>query len=294
MRVNPVLRNESKISVRSIKFTLMIFAYIAVLSVAVMIYYSSVNEAIFSNGLYLESSKLFYVVMALGQAILLLFIVPALSSTAICSEREKQTLDILLSSKLTPFQIIIGKVSASSLRVIILIISTMPLYAIGAIIGVVKISNILSLIVFFIVNTIFVSSIGVFVSTYIKTSKVATALTYGLVLFIYAGIVAITWVILMVTIYQMSISGNITSTMPKASPIVYISPIVGFASLLLNQVGLGGQFNSMFSEFGISMHSEYISIVIQLILSAIFIYLAATKLNPLNKKIKVKSKKVKE
>ena len=98
----------------------------------------------------------------------------------------------------------------------------------------------------------------------------------------------------MVTIYQMSISGNITSTMPKASPIVYISPIVGFASLLLNQVGLGGQFNSMFSEFGISMHSEYISIVIQLILSAIFIYLAATKLNPLNKKIKVKSKKVKE
>ena len=178
MRVNPVLRNESKISVRSIKFTLMIFAYISVLSVAVMIYYSSVNEAIFSNGLYLESSKLFYVVMALGQAILLLFIVPALSSTAICSEREKQTLDILLSSKLTPFQIIIGKVSASSLRVIILIISTMPLYAIGAIIGVVKISNILSLIVFFIVNTIFVSSIGVFVSTYIKTSKVSTALSY--------------------------------------------------------------------------------------------------------------------
>ncbi|WP_370772743.1 hypothetical protein [Clostridium sp.] len=57
MRVNPVLRNESKIAVRSIKFTLMIFAYIAVLSVAVMIYYSSVNEAIFSNGLYLESSE---------------------------------------------------------------------------------------------------------------------------------------------------------------------------------------------------------------------------------------------
>lgn len=152
-------------------------------------------------------------------------------------------------------------------------------------------SNIFGLIVFFIVNTIFVSSIGVFVSTYIKTSKVATALTYGLVLFIYAGIVAITWVILMITIYQMSISGNITSTMPKASPIVYISPIVGFVSLILNQVGLGGEFNNIFSEFGISMNSEYISIVIQLILSAGFVYLASIKLNPLNKKIRVKSKK---
>ena len=294
MRVNPVLRNESKIAVRSIKFTLMIFAYIAVLSVAVMIYYSSVNEAIFSNGLYLESSKLFYVVMALGQAILLLFIVPALSSTSICSEREKQTLDILLSSKLTPLQIIIGKVSASSLRVIILIISTMPLYAIGAIIGVVKISNILSLIVFFIVNTIFVSSIGVFVSTYIKTSKVSTALSYALVLFIYIGIIVITWAILMITVYKMSMSGNTFTTVPKASPIVYLSPVVGFVSLLLNQVGLGIEFSSMFSEFGISMHSEYISIVVQLVLSGLFIYLASVKLNPLNKRSRFKSKKVKE
>ncbi|WP_294390102.1 ABC transporter permease subunit [uncultured Clostridium sp.] len=294
MRVNPVLRNESKISVRSIKFTLMIFAYIAVLSVAVMIYYSSVNEAIFSNGLYLESSKLFYVVMALGQAILLLFIVPALSSTAICSEREKQTLDILLSSKLTPFQIIIGKVSASSLRVIILIISTMPLYAIGSLTGVIKISNILELIVFFIVNTIFVSSIGVFISTCAKTSKVSTTLSYALVLFIYIGIIVITWAILMITVYKMSMSGNTLTTVPKASPIVYLSPVVGFVSLLLNQVGLGIEFSSMFSEFGISMHSEYISIVVQLVLSGLFIYLASVKLNPLNKRSRFKSKKVKE
>ena len=294
MRVNPVLRNESKIAVRSIKFTLMIFAYIAVLSIAVMIYYSSVNEAIFSNGLYLESSKLFYVVMALGQAILLLFIVPALSSTAICSEREKQTLDILLSSKLTPFQIIIGKVSASSLRVIILIISTMPLYAIGSLTGVIKISNILELIVFFIVNTIFVSSIGVFISTCAKTSKVSTTLSYALVLAIYMGIIVITWVILIITIYNKDISGTALTTMPKALPIVYLSPVVGFVSLLLNQVGLGSEFSGIFSEFGISMYSEYISIVVQLVLSGLFIYLASVKLNPLNKKSRFKSKKVKE
>ena len=294
MRVNPVLRNESKIAVRSIKFTLMIFAYIAVLSIAVMIYYSSVNEAIFSNGLYLQSSKLFYVVMAIGQAVLLLFIVPALSSTSICSEREKQTLDILLSSKLTPIQIIIGKVSASSLRVIILIISTMPLYAIGSLTGVIKISNILELIVFFIVNTIFVSSIGVFISTCAKTSKVSTTLSYALVLAIYMGIIVITWVILIITIYNKDMSGTALTTMPKALPIVYLSPVVGFVSLLLNQVGLGSEFSGIFSEFGISMYSEYISIVVQLVLSGLFIYLASVKLNPLNKKSRFKSKKVKE
>ncbi len=294
MRVNPVLRNESKIAVRSIKFTLMIFAYIVALSIAVMIYYNSVNESIFSNGLYLGSSTIFYVVMAIGQAVLLFFIVPALSSTAICSEREKQTLDILLSSKLTPIQIIIGKVSASSLRVIILIVSTMPLYAIGALIGGVKLSNILGLILFFIVNTIFVSSIGVFVSTYVKTSKVSTALSYALVLFIYVGIVLIAWAIFMMAIYKSNMSANALTTTPNASPIVYLSPIVGFASLLSNQVGLDFGFSNMFSEIGINTHSEYISIVVQLVLSGIFIYLSSVKLNPLNKKIRVKSKKAKE
>ncbi len=171
----------------------------------------------------------------------------------------------------------------------------MPLYAIGALIGGVKLSNILGLIVFFIVNTIFVSSIGVFVSTYIKTSKVSTALSYTLVLFIYIGIIVISWAMLAIAVYKMNLASNYTTTdIPSVSPIVYLSPVVGFVSLLLNQVGLGGEIITMFSEFGVSMHSEYISVVIQLVLSGLFIYLASIKLNPLNKKRIFKSKKVKE
>jgi len=170
----------------------------------------------------------------------------------------------------------------------------MPLYAIGSLTGVIKISNILELIVFFIVNTIFVSSIGVFISTCAKTSKVSTTLSYALVLAIYMGIIVITWVILIITIYNKDMSGTALTTMPKALPIVYLSPVVGFVSLLLNQVGLGSEFSGIFSEFGISMYSEYISIVVQLVLSGLFIYLASVKLNPLNKRIRFKSKKVKE
>ena len=272
----------------------MIFAYIAILSVAAVIYYNSLNSEVFVNGLNLQSSVMFYVVMAIGQAVLLMFIVPSLTSTAICSEREKQTLDILLSSKLTPLQIIVGKVFASSLRVIVLIICTMPLYAICSLIGGVKLSNIIELIIFFIVNTIFVGSIGVFVSTYVKTSKVATALSYGLVLFIYVGIIVIAWAIFIISMMKLSSSGTMISDMPKVSPIVYLSPVAGFASLLINQVGLGAEFNYMLIELGMNQNTEYISIVVQLVLSAIFIYLAAIKLNPLNKNFRKKSKKVKE
>lgn len=294
MKVNPVLRNETKIAVRSIKFTLMILAYVAVLAIAVMIYYNVINSEAFYNGLNLKSSTNFYVVMAVVQAALLFSIVPSLSSTAICSEREKQTLDILLSTKLTPLQIIIGKISSSSLRVIILIISMMPLYAVGSLMGGIKISYILQLILFFIINTIFMASIGVFISTCVKTSKVSTTLTYLLIVFIYLGVIAIAFGILAFSTYQYYNANNLTAPMPTISPIIYISPVIGFISLLANQVGIGMELNSLFTEFGVSMNSEYISILIQLVLSVIFIYLAKIKLNPLNKRSKIKSKKVKE
>ena len=294
MKVNPVLRNETKIAVRSIKFTLMILAYVAVLAIAVMIYYNVINSEAFYNGLNLKSSTNFYVVMAVVQAALLFSIVPSLSSTAICSEREKQTLDILLSTKLTPLQIIIGKISSSSLRVIILIISTMPLYAVGSLMGGIKISYILQLILFFIINTIFMASIGVFISTCVKTSKVSTTLTYLLIVFIYLGVIAIAFGILAFSTYQYYNANNLTAPMPTISPIIYISPVIGFISLLLNQVGIGMEVNTIFTEFGFSVYSEYISILIQLVLSVVFIYLAKIKLNPLNKRSKIKSKKVKE
>ena len=294
MKVNPVLRNETKIAARSIRFTLMILAYVAVLAIAVMIYYNVINSEAFYNGLNLKESTNFYVVMAVVQAALLFSIVPSLSSTAICSEREKQTLDILLSTKLTPLQIIIGKISSSSLRVIILIISMMPLYAVGSLMGGIKISYILQLIFFFIINTIFMASIGVFISTCVKTSKVSTTLTYLLIVFIYLGVIAIAFGILAFSIYQYYNANNLTAPMPTISPIIYISPVIGFISLLANQVGIGMEFNSFFTEFGFSVYSEYISILIQLVLSVIFIYLAKIKLNPLNKRSKIKSKKVKE
>lgn len=291
MRINPVLRNENRLAVRSIKFTLMIFAYVAILGAATIIYYVALNSDIYVNGLNLQSSLGIYAVMAVAQAVLLMFIVPALNSTAICSEREKQTLDILLSSKLTPLQIIIGKVAASSSKVIVLIISTMPLYAICSLVGGVNFSNIAGLIVFFIINTIFVGSIGVFVSTYVKTSKLSTTLTYGLVLLIYIGIFVLSIAIMYYSVYKTQLNGGIYPDNIKAPIIIYLSPVSGFLYMINEQLGLSYIFGGIISELGISQYTYYISVLVQLVFSVIFICLSAMKLNPLRNKRIFKSKK---
>ena len=265
MKLNPVLRNESKLTARTPRFSLMILIYITVLSVGTLIFYSSYSSEVYVSGIDPQGAVILYIIMAVIQAILLMFIVPSLTATSICSEREKQTLDILLSTRLSPLQIILGKLSASSLKVII---------------GGVKLSNILVLVGSFIINTIFVGAIGVFISTYSKTSKAATALTYALVLFIFVGTIVIAYIILILTLYKSGYSGK-TPDMPI---IAYLSPALGFFVMLSNQVGFGGDSLYIIGNMGISKYADYISVGIQLALSLIFIFLAARRLNPLNER----------
>ncbi|MCR1951633.1 ABC transporter permease [Clostridium sp. DSM 100503] len=293
MRLNPVLRNESKLSVRTARFSLMLLIYIAVLSVGTLIFYNSYSSEVYASGINPQNAVSLYIIMAVIQAILLMFIVPSLTATSICSEREKQTLDILLSTRLKPLQIILGKLSASSLKVIMLIICTIPLYAICGLVGGIKLSNILVLIGSFIINTIFVGSIGVFISTYSKTSKAATALCYALVLFIFVGTVVIAYIILLINASRGIYSG--VTTPPSISPIAYLSPATGFFVMLSNQVGFGGNSFYFIGQIGMAKYTEYISVGIQIVLSCIFIGFAARRLNPLNrkrnKKVKIKTKK---
>jgi len=289
MRINPVLRNEAKIAVRNKRFTLTLFFYIVVVSVGVALYYKSFTSDIYVNGLQMQSTTTLYVLMAIVQAIFLIFMVPSLTSSAISSEREKQTLDILLSTKLTPLQIIIGKLFASSLKVVMLIICTIPLYGICSLIGGVSIVNILELAGFFIVNTIFVGAIGMLISTNAKTSKVSTIITYFLVLFIYVGILIIAFFL-----FMFSMRNNYMNPDLKVNPIIYLSPVTGFISLLSNQLGGREAMYYFFPNLGIGENTVYISIGVQLVLSVIFLYIASVKLNPLKKERRKRRKKLKE
>ena len=292
MKINPVLRNESKLAVRSIKFNLTILFYVLILSIGTILFYRSFVGEIYASGTNPQYAVTLYIAMAIIQAFLLMFIVPSLTSTAICSEREKQTLDILLSTRLSTLQIILGKLFSSSLRVIVLIICTIPIYSICGLIGGVKISNILMLTLSFIVNTIFVGSIGILVSTYVRTSKVATAVAYSIILFIFAGLIIIGLIIFMIKINKIKYAGSNQIQIPY---IIYLSPATGFFTMLNKQVGIG-DISYMFGRFSLLKNADYISIIIQVISSVLCVMLAARKLNPLNSKRtrKVKNKKVKE
>lgn len=282
MRINPVLKNESKLVTRSIRFTLVLLFYIGLLSTAGIIVFTSRINSYYSQGMYLESVTITYTVLAIIQAALLMFIVPSLVATSICGEREKQTLDVLLSTTMSPLSIVFGKLFASVNRVILLIICAIPVYSLSLLIGGVSIRNIIELSIFFIVTTIFVGSIGIYISTRMKTSKTSTVVTYFLVLVIFVGIVIGTFI-------YIGYKYRYGSDIPDFPVVAYLSPTFGFMSLLEKQIGT--QIFFIGSDFEGAMQYGYIiSIVFQLVLSVIFILLSAYKLNPINKKKLIKNK----
>ena len=105
---NPVLVKEIKLRFRSFKsFTGILFYLIAM---AIFVFGFIMLTTSFTGTGYFrpEESFFMFAMLTFIQLGLILFITPGLTAGAISTEREKQTLNILLTTSQTSFQIIIG------------------------------------------------------------------------------------------------------------------------------------------------------------------------------------------
>ncbi|HEX9609864.1 MAG TPA: ABC transporter permease subunit, partial [Candidatus Limnocylindria bacterium] len=68
-----------------------------------------------------------FTVLSIFQLILVCFIAPAFTSGQISMEREKQTLDLLISTPMRPGAIVIGKLAAALAFVVLMIVAAIPI-----------------------------------------------------------------------------------------------------------------------------------------------------------------------
>lgn len=281
--MNPVLRKELKVKMRNWKTVGVIGAYLAVLAaVALFITYSN-NSNIYSSTINPQFSIGVYTAIAVVQFMLILFIAPALTSGAIAGERERQTLDLILCTKLAPRSIILGKLLASMSHVLILVIASIPMFSIVFLYGGISVVEMLQLFGFYIVTAIMAGSIGIFFSTFAKRTIAATVLTYVLGIFMCIGTLFIAVVYIRI-FYDFDYQ--------KFFPLLYINPIVGFSSLLTSQFGIqyGNFMNSIPGMYSVSntvlrgTAPWLINIYVNIGISILMLFLASIKINPVRKK----------
>lgn len=289
MKINPILKNESKIGVRTFRFNLMVMLYVGILSIVAMVAYYIIDSNSYATGLNLSNFTVLSLVLACGQALLLMFIVPVLTATSITGERERQTLDILLSTNLSPMKIVLGKLMSTITKVALLIVSTMPIYAINFLSGGTSFGDIILLTIFFISTTIYVGAIGIFMSTIFKSSKSSTVASIVIVLFTVIGTFIIGAVMIR-TEYYSAINNNTISSLVINLPLwMYINPIIEFVYILFKQTGISELAPDVISYMNLNK-IFIISLVSQGIITILLIFLSAWRLNPVRKSI-IKVKK---
>lgn len=277
--INPVLRRELKTKLRTWKAPTLLIVYLLILAAfggLIMV----INElGSYTSGFDPRNALTIYSFLAGCQLGLIVLLVPALTAGTISGERERQTLDLLLITKLSPFSIVIGKLIASISQIILLILASMPIFSIIFIFGGVSGSNIIVLFLFFIATAIMAGSVGIFCSTFFKKTTTATVISYLFIL-----ILSIATIVVLALLHEYSyIVRQEGLTYAESLLIVGANPFVGFLSVIQSQVGFNviGDILSMHNNSSkISIQPWQVNILFDGIITVIMILFSVLRIRP--------------
>lgn len=232
MRVNvnnPVLVKEVKLRFRSLKSFTGILFYLIAMSIFVF-GFIFLTTAFTGTGFFRpEESFFLFGLLTYIQLGLILFITPGLTAGTISTEREKQTLNILLTTSQSSMQIILGKLSSSIAFLMLMLVAGLPIYSLVFLFGGISPGQLGLIFLFFLLTVITVGSIGVMFSTITRKTIVSMIATYGTMIFL-AGVTAFFFMIA-VQVNMMG-QGITTNPLPLAHFWASINPGVLIFTLL--------------------------------------------------------------
>jgi ABC-type transport system involved in multi-copper enzyme maturation permease subunit len=191
--VSAVFGKESRWRMRGRRAFVVVTVYLAllallVLSVYQIIYQAAIFQASFGQGMPSADFVPGSAATTIGQAIftkilvvqniLIVLLAPALTSGAISNEREKQTLELLITTPVSTLGMVIGKLLASLAYVFILIVASVPLMSLVFVFGGVAPEDVVRVYVLLFTVAIGSGAVGLFMSALTKRTQVATALAY--------------------------------------------------------------------------------------------------------------------
>jgi ABC-type transport system involved in multi-copper enzyme maturation permease subunit len=128
---NPIFQREVSAAVRDPRILFFIIGFLAILSAILMLLWPS-------SGLFSVAdagSMQIFTIFLMSNLTLIILLVPALTSSAITSERENKSYDLLFTSLLTPGEILRGKLFASLALIFLVVLVSMPIAALCSLSG---------------------------------------------------------------------------------------------------------------------------------------------------------------
>jgi ABC-2 type transport system permease protein len=161
------------------------------------------------------------------------FLAPSSTAGAISLEREKQTLDLLVTTPITTAAIVFGKLLSTLVYVFLLIAASIPLMAMVFVYGGVSPEDVLKGYIVLIATAVGLGSFGLLCSSLVKRTTAATAITIF-------GVLAVTIGTIFVLVFWTAMGGFDSNGNRKPGPLgirspevlAYLNPFVAQADVL--------------------------------------------------------------
>lgn len=297
MKFNPVYKRELTVSSRSIRLALIFMAFNGILAiVALFNMYSVVEQVKVTAEIQYSSFLELYVFVSGIEFIMLMFIMPALTASSISGERERQTLDLMLTTTMHPRDIIFGKLFSALTTLLLLVISGIPVQSLVFVYGGVTVSDILLLLTCYGAVALLAGAVGIFFSSVVKRSTVATVCTYALIIILVAGTYAVNVFSLRMSQNEVNAYLSTINTVAKQATsggfvyLLLLNPAITFYTVINEQAGSGSIRIILERLFGqhpanfVTEHWTVISLLCQIIIAVLLITAAVyTVKSPMQK-----------
>lgn len=224
LAVNPVLARESRVRMRGWKAPALITLYVGVLGFiawAILATFSFERQTFAP-----EMGVTIFGFLGFAQFALLLFSAPGLTAGAIAGEREKQTLDLLLITRLSPLQVVLGKLGAAVSFTLLLMFAGLPVFSLLFLLGGIALKSLVQVVIVYVVTVLLVGSIGLYFSAVFKRTQAAVIAAYGVSL----GLIVIP---LLLSVIVFEIFRRPNGIPPTWAVILgYINPFFGLATAM--------------------------------------------------------------
>ncbi len=229
--INPILSKDITTKSRSWKIAISVAIYLLILLAftAIGLANSSDRGNTMIEPVFL---KAMFDIIATTQLSLILLIIPIITGASISGERERQTLDLMLCSNMSTYTLIFGKIQSTISNVLILIFSALPFLGFTLVLGGITLIDVLIIYLYYIVISISVAAISIYMSSIFKKTVTSIIMTYVVLGILYCTpFLAAIYYVKGMHNYDYETT-NILYT--SFAPIFSLNPVYGFFSIITN------------------------------------------------------------
>jgi ABC-type transport system involved in multi-copper enzyme maturation permease subunit len=181
MMMNPIVKKDLQVSSRSMRLAWGVFGYEAILTIAFLLAVLVMQEDsgfLYNNDNIYHSLVYLFPVIAIVQVCIIALITPIITASSISGEKERQTFDVMLTTAMSPFSIVLGKVTSAVIRIMFYVVGSLPIMALSFVVGGLSWLSLIQYLLAVLLLAVFSGSIGILCSSICRRSITAVILSF--------------------------------------------------------------------------------------------------------------------